>query len=154
MATPRDTPYSQFNFRVNLGTGAPGPDDIKAGFQEVSGLGMEIHVAEYRAGNSKENSPTKVTGSYKVNDITLKRGVMGDPKTFYTDWMLPVRNGDQTQGHTVVIQLMDEQRQNVAQTWTLTNAKPIKLTGPALSGKGTDVAVEELVICAERIDVS
>jgi len=154
MATFRDTPYSQFNFRVNLGSGAPGPDDIKAGFQEISGLGMEIHVAEYRAGNWKDNSPQKVTGSYKVNDITCKRGILGDPQTFYTNWMLPVRNGDQTQGRTVIIQLMDEQRQNVVQQWTLTNARPTKLTGPALSGKGTDVAVEELVFIAERIDVS
>lgn len=153
MATYRDTPYSQFNFRVNLGTGGPGPDDFKAGFQEVAGLGMEIHVAEYRAGNSKENSPMKVTGSYKINDVTLKRGVIGDLTTIY-DWIDAVRNGDQTQGRTVIIQLMDEQRQNAVQQWTLTNARPTKLTGPALTGKGTDVAIEELVLISERIDQS
>jgi phage tail-like protein len=153
MATYRDTPYSQFNFRVNLGTGGPGPDDFKAGFQEVSGLGMEIHVAEYRAGNSKENSPLKVTGSYKINDVTLKRGVIGDLTTLY-DWIDAVRNGDQTQGRTVIIQLMDETRTNAVQSWTLTNARPTKLTGPALTGKGTDVAVEELVLISERIDLS
>ena len=154
MATYRDTPYSQFNFRVNLGPGGPGPDDFKAGFQEVSGLGMEIHVAEYRAGNYKELSPMKITGSYKVNDVTLKRGVIGDLATLYTDWIDPVRNGDQTQGRTVIIQLMDEMRQNAVQTWTLTNARPTKLSGPMLTGKGTDVAVEELVLISERIDVS
>ncbi len=153
MATYRDTPYSQFNFRVNLGTGAPSPDDFKAGFQEVAGLGMEIHVAEYRAGNSKENSPLKVTGSYKINDVTLKRGCIGDLTTIY-NWIDAVRNGDQTQGKTVIIQLMDETRQNAVQTWTLTNARPTKLTGPALTGKGTDVAIEELVLISERIDQS
>src|ERR1700733_8319727 len=153
MATYRDTPYSQFNFRVNLGTGAPGPDDFKAGFQEVAGLGLEIHVAEYRAGNSKENSPMKITGSYKINDVTLKRGVIGDLTTLY-NWIDAVRNGDQDQTRTVIIQLMDEQRQNSVQTWTLTNARPIKLTGPALTGKGTDVAIEELVLASERIDLS
>ena len=153
MATYRDTPYSQFNFRVNLGTGAPGPSDFKAGFQEVSGLGMEIHVAEYRNGNSKENSPMKITGSYKINDITLKRGVIGDTTTLYS-WIDAVRNGDQTQGRTVIIQLMDEQGQNPVQQWTLTNARPTKLTGPALTGKGTDVAIEELVLISERIEQS
>ena len=152
MATYRDTPYSQFNFRVNLGTGGPGPDDFKAGFQEVSGLGMEIHVAEYRNGNSKENSPMKITGSYKINDVTLKRGVIGDLSTLYS-WIDAVRNGDQTQGRTVIIQLMDETRQNAVQQWTLTNARLTKLSGPSLTGKGNDVAVEEVVLISERIDL-
>jgi phage tail-like protein len=154
MATFRDSPYSQFNFRVNLGPGAPGPDDFKAGFQEVSGLGMEIQHADYRNGNSKENSPQKITGSYKINDVTFKRGVIGDLQTLYTSWIDPIRNGDQTKGRTVIIQLMDETRLNVVQQWTLTNARPVKLTGPALMGKGTDVAVEEFVVISERIDLS
>jgi len=113
---------------------------------------MEIHMAEYRAGNSKENSPMKVTGSYKINDITLKRGVIGDLTTLYS-WIDAVRNGDQTQLQTVTIQLMDEQGNGPVQSWKLTNARPIKYTGPALTGKGTDVAIEELVLAAERIDL-
>jgi len=145
MAT-RDTPVSQFNFRVKLGSS-------EAAFQEVAGLGMEIHMAEYRAGNSKENSPQKITGSYKINDVTLKRGVfIGDTATLYS-WIDSVRNGDQTQGRTVVITLLDENvtSPTVVRTWTLTNARPTKLTGPAMTGKGTDVAIEELVLISERI---
>jgi phage tail-like protein len=145
MAT-RDTPVSQFNFRVKLG-------NSEAAFQEVAGLGMEIHVAEYRAGNSKENSPQKITGSYKINDVTLKRGVfIGDTATLYS-WIDNVRNGDQTQGRTVVITLLDENvtSPTVVRTWTLTNARPTKLTGPAMTGKGTDVSIEELVLISERI---
>lgn len=143
----RDTPVSQFNFSVQLG-----PGNI-AGFQEVAGLGMEIHVAEYRNGNYGENSPQKITGSYKINDVTLKRGVyVGDLSTLY-NWIDAVRNGDQTQGRTVTITLNDENvtSPTVVRTWTLTNARPIKLTGPALTGKGTDVAIEEMVLISERI---
>ena len=151
MATYRERPYNQFNFRVNLGPNGPGPDDFKAGFQEISGLGAEIHVAEYRAGNSREMGPMKVTGTSKINDITLKRGVIGDPGTLYS-WWNAVRNGDQTQQRTVTIQLMDETRTNPVQEWVLTNAVPIKINGPTFSGKGTDVAIEELVLAAERID--
>ncbi len=151
MATYRDRPYSQFNFQVSLGPGAPGPKDFKAGFQEVSGLGMEIHVAEYRPGNYAENSPMKVTGSYKINDVIFKRGVIGDIATLYT-WIDAVRNGSQTALQTVTVQLMDETGQNAVQSWVLSKARPIKLTGPSLTGKGTDVAVEELTLAAERID--
>ena len=35
----------------------------------------------------------------------------------------------------------------------LTNARPTKYTGPALTGKGTDVAIEELVLAYERLDL-
>ena len=38
---------------------------------------MEITVSEYRAGNQKDNAPIKITGTYKVPDVTLKRGVIG-----------------------------------------------------------------------------
>ena len=61
MAEERERPYSQFNFRVSW----DGLDEnsVQAGFQEVSGIGMEITVAEYRAGNYNENAPLKVTGT-------------------------------------------------------------------------------------------
>ena len=152
MATFRDRPYSQFNFRVNLGAGEPGPEDFKAGFQEVGGLGLEIHVAEYRPGNLKQNGPLKITGSYKVPDITLKRGVIGDLETIYR-WLDAVRNGSQTELKTVTIELMDEERKSPVQKWVLSNARPIKYTGPALTGKGTDVAIEEIVLSCESIEV-
>ena len=75
MAEFRERPYSQFNFLVDLGTGDT--ESPQAGCQEVSGLGLEITVAEYRAGNDKDNAPIKITGTYKVPDVTLKRGVIG-----------------------------------------------------------------------------
>ena len=75
MAVLRERPYVQFNFLVDLGTGnTEGPE---AGFQEVSGIGMEVTVAEYRNGNEKENCVRKVTGMNKSTDVTLKRGVIG-----------------------------------------------------------------------------
>lgn len=150
MATYRDSPYSAFNFRVNVVGGAQGPGDFRAGFQEIAGIGMEVHVAEYRNGNRSDNSPQKITGTVKYADITFKRGLCGDLGMLY-DWADPVRNGDQTQGRTVIIQVMDETRQNVVQTATLTNAVPIKLMGPALSGKSTDVAIEELTLSHEYL---
>jgi len=40
-------------------------------------------------------------------------------------------------------------------TWTLTNAKPKSYKGVTLNAKGgTDVAIEELVLSVEKIDVS
>jgi phage tail-like protein len=150
MAEFRERPYSPFNFLVDLGTGDTATP--QAGFQEVSGLGMEITVAEYRAGNDKDNTPRKITGTYKVPDVTLKRGLIGSLDLY--QWLDEVRNGSQTSLRTVTVQLQDEAHTQVVQSWKLTNARPIKYTGPSLNGKGgTDVAIEELVLAAERIEL-
>ena len=147
MAAKRDRPFSQFNFQVDIGTGTK---SVEAGFQEVSGLGMEITVAEYRAGNDKRNGPLKVTGTHKVPDVTLKRGVIGAEDLY--EWIGQIQKGMQEDAHRPVeIHLLSEDRETTVVTWALSNAKPIKYTGPALKGKGTDVAIEELVLACEDI---
>lgn len=138
----RDKPYSLFNFLVDIG--GPAADTPSGGFQEVSGLGYEFTVAEYRAGNKKDNAPDKISGGYKVTDVTLKRGLMGD-EALYT-WLEAVRNGHFDAPRTVTIELLSEDRQTRASVWKLQEARPVKYTGPTLSGVGTDVAVEELAL--------
>jgi len=149
MAEFRERPYSQFNYWVDLGTGDT--ESAQAGFQEVSGLGMEINIAEYRAGNEKDNTTRKVTGTYKVPDVTLKRGLIGSLDLY--EWLDQVRNGAQDALKTVKIHSRSEDRTTTVQSWKLTNARPIKYTGPSFNAKGTDVAVEELVLACERIDL-
>ncbi|MDH3249965.1 MAG: phage tail protein [Acidimicrobiia bacterium] len=145
----RDKPYSQFNFVVDIG--GPASDSPSGGFQEVSGLGVEFTVSEYRAGNKKDNAPDKISGAYKVPDVTLKRGVMGDDALW--TWIDEVKNGAYDAPRTVTIELLSEDRQSVASVWKLTNARPMKYTGPQLTGTGTDVAVEELVLACEGVSM-
>jgi phage tail-like protein len=150
VATERDNPYGAFNFLVDLGTGDT--NSIKAGFQEVSGLNIEVMSAEYRNGNEKVNHVRKINTMYKVGDITLKRGLMGALDLF--QWIKETREGSQTVKRNITIQLRDESGANVVMTWKLTNARPIKYTGPSLNGKtGTDVAVEELTLSVEDLAI-
>jgi conserved hypothetical phage tail region protein len=150
MAVLRERPYVQFNFLVDLGTGTT--DGPEAGFQEVSGLGMEVTVAEYRNGNEKENSVRKLTGMNKVTDVTLKRGVIGSLNLY--QWLDQIRNGDQSAYRTVVIQLQNEDHTAVVASWKLLRARVIKHTSGPLNAKGTDVAMEELVLAYERLEMS
>jgi phage tail-like protein len=152
MAVPRDNPYGAFNFRVTVDKFGDA-DSVQAGFQEISGLGLEVTVAEYRNGNEKENHVRKMSGIYKASDVTLKRGVIG--YTDFFDWIKEVRQGDQAVRRTVKIDLMNEENTADVMTWTLTNAKPMKYTGATLNAKGgTDVAIEELVLSCEKLDVA
>jgi phage tail-like protein len=149
MAILRDRPYVQFNFLVNLGDGVTeGP---QAGFQELSGIGMEVTVSEYRNGNSKENSVLKITGMNKSTDVTLKRGVIGSLNLY--DWLNKIRNGDQSQLRDVTIQMQNEDHTEVVQTWKLLRARMIKHTSGPFNAKGTDVAMEELVLAYERLEM-
>jgi phage tail-like protein len=149
MAVQRDRPYVQFNFLVDLGTGSTdGPD---AGFQEISNVGMEVTVAEYRAGNHKENSVQKITGLNKATDVTMKRGVIGSLSLY--NWLNQIRNGDPAALRTVTIQLQSEDHAAVVQTWTLKRARIIKHVSGPFNAKGTDVAMEELTLAYERLEM-
>jgi phage tail-like protein len=149
MAVLRDRPYVQFNFLVDLGTGTTeGPE---AGFQEMSNIGMEVTVAEYRGGNEKENSVRKITGLNKATDVTLKRGVIGSLNLY--NWLNDIRNGNQNAMRTVTISLQNEDHTQVVQTWKLLRARIIKHVSGPLNAKGTDVAMEELTIAYERLEM-
>lgn len=149
MAILRERPYGQFNFLVDLGNGnTQGP---QAGFQEVSNIGMEAVVVEYRNGNSKENTVMKLTGLNRVNDVTLKRGIIGSLDLYA--WLDQIRNGDQHAMRTVTIQLQNEDHSDVVQTWKLLRARIIKHTSGPLNAKGTDVAMEEMVLAYERLEI-
>jgi phage tail-like protein len=149
MAVQRDRPYVQFNFLVDLGTGVT--DGPAAGFQEVSNIGMEVTVAEYRTGNMKENSVQKITGMNKATDVTMKRGVIGVLDLY--QWLDQIRNGDQAAYRTVTVQLQNEDHTQVVQTWKLLRARIIKHVSGPMNAKGTDVAMEELTIAYERLQM-
>ncbi|MCB9741720.1 MAG: phage tail protein [Alphaproteobacteria bacterium] len=146
----RNHPYGAFNFQVNLGDGED-VNSVKAGFSDVSGLGTEFLVAEYRNGNDPFNHVQKVAGLYKVSDVTLKRGII-DSKSLF-DWIKEVRTSGSSAKRSVTITLLDESR-NPVQTWTLHGVIPMKFTGPTLAAKAHgDVAMEELTLSCEDVTV-
>ncbi|HZF28870.1 MAG TPA: phage tail protein [Gammaproteobacteria bacterium] len=150
MATQRDNPYGAFNFIVALGgsQGDGNEGSIVGGFSDCSGIGTDINYAEYRNGNEKFNTVRKVPNTHKVDDITLKRGLVGSTDLF--DWIKTVRDGV-ADPRNVTITMLDEARSPVA-IFTLRNAQPKKYTGPTLAAKGGEVAMEELHLVHEGIE--
>jgi phage tail-like protein len=149
MATQRDRPYVQFNFLVDLQDGQE--QQTVGGFQEISNVGMEVTVAEYRNGNDTENSVRKITGLNKATDVTMKRGVIGVLNLY--QWLDAIRNGDQNARRRVTIKLQNEDRTAVVQTWHLLEARIIKHVSGPFNAKGTDVAMEELTVAYERLEM-
>src|SRR3979490_1651560 len=149
MAVLRDRPYAQFNFLVDLGTGET--DGPEAGFEECGALSMSVDVIEYRNGNDKENTPRKLTGLARVSDVTLKRGIIGSLALY--KWIDQIRNGDPAGLRTVVIHLQNEDHTAIVMTWKLLRARIVKHTSGPLNAKGTDVAMEEITLAYERLEI-
>jgi phage tail-like protein len=149
MAVLRDRPYHQFNFLVDLGTGDTA--GVEAGFAECSQIGTEVGVVEYRNGNERENAVRKLTGLHKVADVTLKRGIIGSLGLY--QWLDEIRNGDQGALRTVTIQLQSEDHTEIVMAWKLLRARIVKHVSGPLNAKGTDVAIEELTLAYERLEM-
>jgi phage tail-like protein len=147
----RDAPYGAFNFTVNLG-GSQGSGDlgtIVGGFSDVTGLGVDVSYSEYRNGNEKFNTARKVPNTHKMDDVTLKRGLIGSDDLFA--WLKGVRDGT-ADPRQVTVTLYDEARTAVA-VWRLRNAQPKKWVGPTLAAKGGgEVAMEEMHLVHEGIE--
>jgi len=144
----RETPFGAYNFIVEF-DGNEAANTALGGFSDVSGIGTEITLMEYRQGNDKENRVRKIPGMHKAGDVTLKRGIMGQVN--FWDW-IRITRVDPTHKRTVMITLQDEQRNSVLR-WKLINARPMKFTGPTLAAKGgSDVAMEELVVAIEDLE--
>jgi phage tail-like protein len=149
MPTRRDTPFGAYNFIVEF-DGNEGAGTAFGGFSDVSGLGTEITLMEYRQGNDRENRVRKIPALHKAGDVTLKRGIMG--LSNFWQWV-NVTRVDPTHKRNVTIALQDEVGQ-IIMKWKLFNARPMKWTGPTLAAKGgSDVAMEELVLASEGVEM-
>jgi phage tail-like protein len=86
----------------------------------------------------------------KATDVTLKRGVIGALDLYA--WLNDIRNGNQNALRTVTIQLQNEQHE-VVQTCKLLRARIVKHTSGPFNARASDVAIEEIVLAYERLDL-
>ena len=144
MATgDRKDPYAQFNFLVEV------EGVTTAGFTEVSGLTTEQDIVEYREGNEPARA-RKLPGITKFNNITLKRGIVGDAALW--QWRKTTLDG-MTERRSGSIVLLDEGRAEVMR-WNFFEGWVCKWEGPTLNSTANEVAVETVEICHEGLDLA
>ena len=136
-------PYAGYNFAVEL-------DGItRAGFRECSGLENSQNAGEYREGTDKNLSVRKLPGLVTHSDITLSRGITADSKLW--EWRQKAVKGN-IERHNISITLLDNNG-NAKITWNLFDCWPRQWTGPSLNATADDLAVEQLVLACERVEV-
>ena len=69
------------------------------------------------------------------------------------EWYNQVRNGDQSDLRTIVIQLQSEDHTSVVLTWKFLRSRPVKMRFSNLDATSKDVLVEYLEIAFERFEM-
>ena len=142
MPRRENDPFASFNFLVES------EGLLRAGFSECSGLTSETDPIEYREG-FEDITVRKLPGLKKFGNVTLKRGV--DVGQHFFDWRKSVMDGSIDRRNISII-LLDEQRTEQVR-YNLSNAWPIKWTGPELKASANEIAVETLEIAHEGVSI-
>jgi phage tail-like protein len=161
VAQPRrvaDALLTTFRFEVSFnrvsGTGPQALGD--GGFQEVSGLEVEMDIADYEEGGRNDGIIRRV-GRAKFQPLVCKRGMFGpaggDVEPELWQWfqdivagVRPVRRYD----GTVVVR---DQAGNDRAAWRFQRAVPTKLVGPSLNAATGAIAIEELHLAHEGLQL-
>lgn len=142
-----DHPYRQFNFALHLGSGEGFTPH--GGFHECSAI-TELLSASLRHGSADERQLTKITGMNKSTDITLKRGVIS--AAGLNEWLDEIRATGKA-FRDIMITVQNEDPAKPPRRCKLLRARIIKHTSGPLNTKGTDVAIEELVLSFEGLEL-
>lgn len=128
---------------------------IRAGFNECSGFGFDVKKELYLEGGVNHQQRVML-GHTEFQDTTLKRGMTND-STFWL-WMQEILVG-QASGTTTVRTrrnvniLMMNQAGAIMQICTLVGATPIGWKAPAFQADSAAVAIEEMTLSYEGIQM-
>lgn len=139
----RADPYFGYNFAVELN------GITRAGFKECSGLENSQNATEYREGTDKNLSVRKLPGLVTHSDITLSRGITNDAKLW--EWRAKAMVG-KVERQDISITLLDDTG-NPKIIWNLFECWPTTWTGPSFDATADEIAIEQLTIACERIEL-
>jgi len=134
---------------------APGGTPLgDGGFQECSGLEVEMDIQDYMEGG-RNDGIIRRAGRAKYSPLILKRGMFfrGGAKVNpeLWQWIQGVVAGVRPIArYDGIVQVMDV-GDNVAATWVFERGLPAKIRGPELNAKTGDIAIEELHIAHEGL---
>ena len=129
---------------------------LTASFTECSGLGVTINKEVIEEGGLTDQKRI-LLGTPDFSDVTLKRG-MSSNQVFW-NWisalLQPRSSGTKISEHRRNINILTfNQAGYTQQCWTLIGAVPVGWSAPSLQATGSDVAIEELTLAYEGLNVT
>ena len=121
-----------------------------SGIRRVRGLGQLTELISVRDGGDADASRS-ILGPTKFEPVTITRGLSRD--TAFEKWAQAMRHGTgPAPRKDVRIELHDNARR-ITFAWVLKGALPIKFEAPDLNAAATDVAVEELTLAYDGLEL-
>ena len=144
-------PFSAFRFQVSF-TGGDSADPVAdAGFSDVAGLEANIEVKAHPEGGLFQGV-RQLVGRTTYQNIVLKRGMTANLELWR--WFTNVSSGvHPVSRKEVTIELLDVDSDDAVATWHVRRAVPIKMKVSDLSGKSTELAIEEMHLAHEGWDL-
>jgi len=149
-----------FRFRIDLtgslGTGAAGSTLGDGGFQECSGLDVEMDVQDILVGG-RNDAVVRRVGRARYQPLVLKRGMFFPKPGAQVNndlwaWLQGVVSGKiPVSRYDGVVSVMDTGNTDVVARWRFARGLPLKVVGPQLNARTGEVAVEELHIAHEGL---
>ena len=124
---------------------------IAASFAECTGLSVQIKKNIFQEGGVNDQQRIYL-GHTEFADITLKRGFTDHPG--FRNWMNAVFDEQKKTSRRNFNILIFNQAGETMMSWTLIGAIPITWKTPALQADGKAVAIEELTLAYEGLQVA
>jgi phage tail-like protein len=146
---PGTRPFTAFNFAVEITRDDDPKPLCAAAFAECDGLEMTMEVKTIREGGNNGRQ-VRLTGPYSYGQLTLKRGFT-DAFDFWK-WMNDtLENPALRASGEVVVYAADGSTERARVV--LSRCLPVKFKAPPLNAKDGTVAIEELQLAYESLQL-
>lgn len=145
------TPLRAFNFEVEIRV--PGIDHVlcEASFAECDGMEMTMEAKTIRQGGDNGRQ-IRLTGPMAFGTLSLKRGMTQNFDLWR--WVAGYsRTTDQRRRASVQVVVKAADGTTTQAVFKLARCVPIKLKAPALNAKEGTVAIEELQLAYESLEL-
>ena len=143
-------PFTTFNFKVLIQVDGEQGSLCDAEFAECDGLEMTLETKTLREGGNNARQ-IHLAGAVAYGQLTLKRGMTSDFGIWR--WFDRVQKQRDLRGTGEVIVLSSDRARREQVRFVLDRYLPIKLKAPALNAKDGQLAIEELSVAYENLQM-
>lgn len=142
-------PFTTFNFSVELNVEGVSPKVCNAAFSDCDGLEMAMEVKTIREGGNNGRQ-IRLTGPTSYGQLTLKRGMTANFDLW--DWFNKTVSDPTVRADAVVVLFAADGSTERAR-FVLSRCVPVKLKAPALNARDGVVAIEEMQLAYESLQL-
>jgi phage tail-like protein len=141
-------PFSAFNFSIEISVDPVATRICSAAFSECDGLEMNIEVKTIRQGGDNARQ-IRLAGPGSFGNLTLKRGMTSNFDLW--DWFNAVVLDPSLRADAEIVMLAPDRSEQCR--FLATRCLPIKLKAPPLNALSGAVAVEEMQLAYETLQL-